>query len=143
MIEFWDAMILIVISLSGGIAVGTSITSFLVALDIIPRLMQLTKTSDYSLLYEIIVILGMVTFTLTYLLSLSIPGKNITASIFGIFMGFYIGLFAAALAEVLNVIPIMTKRMNMKENVIYIIIALSLGKVVGSLIYWIIPHIYN
>jgi stage V sporulation protein AB len=138
-----DAMILIVISLSGGIAVGTSVTSFLVALDIIPRLMQLTKTSGYSLLYEIVVILGMVTFTLSYLLSISIPGKNIIAGIFGIFMGFYIGVFAAALTEVLNVIPIMTKRMNIKDNVIYIIIVLSLGKVVGSLIYWIFPQIYN
>lgn len=141
--DFWNASILVIISLSGGIAVGTAITSFLVILDIIPRLVQLTKTSGYSLLYEIVIILGMVIFTLSYLLALSIQSEVFIACIFGVIMGFYIGLFVAALAEVLNVIPIIINRFNMKEHVMSIIIALSMGKVFGSLIYWIFPQIYK
>lgn len=143
MMYFLKNSILIVISLSGGIAVGTAITSFIVVLEIIPRLVQLTKTPGYSLLYEIVIILGMVIFTFFYLLNLTIQSQDFIVGIFGIFMGFYIGLFAAALTEVLNVIPIMTKRLNMKENIIHIVIALSLGKAFGSLIYWIFPQIYH
>jgi len=110
MIKFWEYLFMIIFSFSGGVAVGTAITSFLIVLDIIPRLAQITKSSNLSFQYEIILIMGIVIFTFSYLLPIKFLGGNILAIMFGAFMGIFIGLFAAALAEVLNVIPIMAKR---------------------------------
>lgn len=143
MIGFGDATLMIIISLSGGLASGTAIISFLIALDIIPRLVQLTDTPQYSLLYEIILVLGIVIFTLAHFLPTRLSFGNLFAIIVGLYMGIFIGMLAGALEEVLNVIPIMAERLNLEQRVIYIMLALSIGKVFGSLIYWLIPSIYQ
>ncbi|EEL69153.1 Stage V sporulation protein AB [Bacillus mycoides DSM 2048] len=70
--------------------------------------------------------------------------KNITFQtsqywlvILGIFCGTFIGMLAAALTEVLNVLPILAKRVRVEEKIIVLLVALVLGKVIGSLFHWI------
>jgi stage V sporulation protein AB len=49
-------------------------------------------------------------------------------------------MFAAALTEVLNVIPILTKRLKLKPHLFSLLMAMVLGKVTGSLVDWLWLH---
>src|SRR5690554_6050671 len=99
--DLWGGVRLIIISFAGGVGVGTAVTSFIIALDIIPRLVQLTKTHGYSLLYECILILGIEASTVFYLFDIKLPFGNFIAIVTGLLMGIFIGMLAAALTEVL------------------------------------------
>ena len=57
--------------------------------------------------------------------------------IFGLFAGMFVGCFAIAIAEMLNTIPISVRRIRLGQGAGIIILALSLGKTAGSLIYFL------
>lgn len=126
-----------IIGLGGGLAVGSGLVAFLTVLGIVPRLTQLTKTKNYIRLYEWGVVIGAITGSW---LSLNDPLFHLPSFvliIIGLFSGIFIGLLAAALTEVLNVFPIIAKRIGVVEKITYLIMAIVLGKICGSLFHWI------
>lgn len=132
-----------IVSISGGMVVGTALTSFLIILDIIPRLAQLTNNQRLSCLYEILLVLGSTSCSLFYLLDINFPLGNIFAVLLGSFIGIFVGLFTAALTEVLNVMPIMTKRLQVERYVKPIIVSIALGKMLGSIVFWFYSGLYG
>ena len=102
--DYLNGLIVISISFAGGAGVGIAIVAFVIALDIIPRIIQLTSTYNEALLYEIMTIIGAVTFTILYLLQIKLPFGNLLAMIIGLLMGIFLGMLAAALEEVLNAV---------------------------------------
>lgn len=58
---------------------------------------------------------------------------------FGLFSGIFVGCLAVSLAEVIDVIPILSRRIGLKVGMRYFLLAIAIGKLVGSLIYFIIP----
>ena len=124
--------------LSGGIAVGIGFVAFLTVLGVIPRLTQLTKTGEYIHSYEWAVVISVVLASVADLNNYSIPvGAAILIPI-GFASGIFIGMLAAALTEVLNVLPILSKRIGMEGMLISLLMALVMGKLVGSLFQWLI-----
>ncbi|GIN19886.1 stage V sporulation protein AB [Siminovitchia fordii] len=124
--------------LSGGIAVGIGFVAFLTVLGVIPRLTQLTKTGEYIHSYEWAVVISVVLASFADLNNYSIPvGAAILIPI-GFASGIFIGMLAAALTEVLNVLPILSKRIGMEGMLISLLMALVMGKLVGSLFQWLI-----
>lgn len=63
---------------------------------------------------------------------------NYTLAFVGITCGIFIGLLASALAEAVDVIPILERRLNIQNGLKYILLSLLFGKVFGSLINWTI-----
>jgi stage V sporulation protein AB len=129
--------IVVIIGLAGGVAVGSGLVAFLTVLGIVPRLTQLSKTKNYIKLYEWGVVVGAVTGSW---FSLREPLFNLPPFlllIIGLFAGVFVGMLAAALTEVLNVFPILAKRVGVVENIIYLFMAIVLGKIFGSLFHWI------
>ncbi|MCA1009528.1 MULTISPECIES: stage V sporulation protein AB [Halobacillus] len=126
------------IGLASGIAVGTGFVAFLTVLGIVPRLMQLSHSESKLRLYEAAVILGV--FFGIYLsfgdgpIQVSIIGLVI----WGLFHGIFIGMLAAALTEVLNVFPLLFKRVGVDGFLFTLLMALVLGKIAGSLFQWLI-----
>jgi stage V sporulation protein AB len=57
---------------------------------------------------------------------------------FGLFAGCFVGMLAAALTEVINVLPIMAKRLGMDGYMMLLLTAMILGKVLGSLFEWLV-----
>lgn len=129
---------LIVLGLSGGIAVGTAIASFLTLLDVIPRLAQVSDSNNQLGIYQKVIVISVITTTLIEFFKISLYGNIIFLIPIGILVGAFIGLLASALAEVLNVIPVLENKLNLKEFLKIPVLAISLGKVVGSLIDWLI-----
>lgn len=56
--------------------------------------------------------------------------------IFGVFAGIFVGCLALAIAEMLNTIPIFARRIGFRHGLGIAILAVALGKLIGSLIYF-------
>ena len=46
------------------------------------------------------------------------------------------------LAETLDVIPLLSNRIGINKRIYLLIIGIILGKIMGSIFYWIIPGFY-
>jgi len=132
------SIVLIAIGTSAGVIVGNAVAAFITLLQIIPRLIQNSDTLLYIKWYERTLILSMTLFSLAYFTKFSLKLPIYFTVIIGLFFGAFIGIFSSALAEVLNVIPVLTKKLELEDYVFYLLIAIGLGKVSGSLMDWLV-----
>lgn len=102
-------------------------------LDVIPRLTHRTGTAVHLYGYENTIILGGTLGNILFLFVGNFPLSYVGLAVFGLFSGIFIGCLAMALAESLRVIPIFVKRLKMKEGLPIILIAIALGKLVGTI----------
>jgi stage V sporulation protein AB len=129
-------ILVLFIGLAGGLAVGAGYVAFLVVLGIIPRLTQLTKTMNLIHSYEWSVVLGSVVGTIFSLQGPVLHLSKVITIPIGLAGGIFVGMLAAGLTEVLNVFPILAKRVRIEERIVILIMAIVIGKVVGSLFQW-------
>jgi len=129
--------LIVITSLSGGLVVGVAFVAFLYILGIIPRLIQITDTHNFMKLYEDIYIIGAILFTILYFSELSMRLNKLIIAIAGLLFGIFIGMVSSAITEVFAVVPILIKKLKLKKKLKYLIIAISLGKICGSLYYFI------
>ena len=61
---------------------------------------------------------------------------NVLLILFGALSGIFVGCLALAIAEMLNTIPIFARRIGFRHGLGCAILAVALGKLVGSLIYF-------
>ncbi|MFB7141033.1 stage V sporulation protein AB [Gottfriedia sp. NPDC056225] len=130
-------LFIVFVGFSGGIAVGTGFVAFLSVIGIIPRLTQLTKTIEKIRAYEFAVILGAIFGCWISLRNTVFNLPSIFSVFIGLLAGIFIGMLAAALTEVLNVFPLLAKRIGIQKKIVYLLMAIALGKVFGSLFHWI------
>lgn len=128
----------IFIGLASGLVVGTGFVAFITVLRIIPRLIQISKTANQLQLYELAVISGVLFGTYLSFTSYSFQLTHVFILFWGLFHGIFIGMLAAALTEVLNVFPILAKRVKVDQQIIWLMMAIVFGKIVGSLFQWLI-----
>ncbi|MDF2924326.1 MAG: stage sporulation protein [Paenibacillaceae bacterium] len=133
-------LVIAFIGLAGGLAVGSGMVAFLLVLDIIPRLAQLTRSSSKIHLYEGAVVAGSLFWTLADFLDVRLHGTLLAPVLIGLLAGIFVGMLAAALTEVVNVLPILAKRLGMSAYIIWLLMAMVFGKVAGSLFEWLIYH---
>lgn len=128
---------LAVVALSGGILVGTALAAFITILDVVTRLSQVTETWDKTSVYEIVISFSATIFSLSTMLGWGIGIKSrIILILIGFTLGEFVGLLASALAEVLNVMPILFRRAKIEKYIIAVLISIALGKMVGSFFSW-------
>lgn len=127
------------LGLSGGLAVGSGLVSLLIVLDLVPRLAQLARAYRMSLWFETAVISGSMYWTFADFLEWKLRLSSVVVLIVtGIFNGLFVGLLAAALTEVMNVLPILAKRMNLSDYMVSLVMAMVFGKTLGSLFDWLV-----
>jgi stage V sporulation protein AB len=128
----------IVIGLAGGLAVGGGFVAFLVVLDIIPRLVQLTKSYQSIHFFEGAIVLGVLIWSSMDFFNWQFGFSPICTAYIGLLAGCFVGMLAAALTEVINVLPIMAERLGMDGYMMWLLTAMILGKVAGSLFEWLV-----
>jgi stage V sporulation protein AB len=133
-----NIVFVVFLGLAGGLAVGSGFVAFLTVLGIIPRLTQLTKTTKFVFGYEWGVIVGALFGSWISLNNVVFHLPAFIAVPVGLFCGIFIGLLAAALTEVLNVLPILAKRIGVDGQMVILLMAIVLGKIVGSLYHWLV-----
>ncbi|MBP1988950.1 stage V sporulation protein AB [Paenibacillus eucommiae] len=128
----------IFVGLAGGIAVGSGFVAFLLVLDIIPRLVQITRSWHRMHAFETAVVAGSLVFTGLDFMNIKLYLFPLGAALIGLFAGCFVGTLAAALTEVINVLPILAKRIGLGDYMIWLLMAMILGKVIGALFEWFI-----
>lgn len=126
------------IGFSGGLAVGGGFVAFITVLGIIPRLIQLTKTEKLIKVYTASVLLGLLAGTYLSFADVNLNQPFFFLGIWGLLHGIFNGMLAAALTEVLNVYPVLTKRIRLEHKLIVLLMAIVFGKIIGSLFQWTI-----
>ena len=133
----------IIIGLGSGAVVSGAVFAFIVKVGVVTRLAQKTNTSNRFILYEEMLISGGIFGAIVSMLNFSISIGWPLMALVGLLAGVFYGCLAVSLAETLNVIPIMARRINLKRGLSLIMICLALGKTVGSLMYFLIPGFFT
>lgn len=128
----------IIIGFAGGLAVGAGFVAFITLLGIIPRLVQLSKTSRLIHVYSACVTAGAVFGTYLSFTDMHWNQPHVSLAIWGVFHGIFNGMLAAALTEVLNVFPILAKRTGIEQYLLWLLMAFVFGKISGSLFQWLV-----
>ena len=128
-------LFLIIFGLSSGIMVGAGVISLLILVGIIPRMAQLSNTRSFINFYEKILVIGTFLGALISIQNISISIGKI--GVIGLSYGIFVGFLSSGLAEILDYIPIASRRLKIPTLYLkYIIISLLIGKVIGSFIGW-------
>jgi len=127
----------IIIGFSSGLIVGGAYVALLVVLGIIPRMIQLARYRRFISYLIIALLLGALSGTFFSFSDQSTQYFRSVLLIWGLFHGVFNGMLAAALVEVLNVFPLLSRRLRLENYMLALITALVFGKVIGSLFQWI------
>ena len=142
------------LGVSFGLLASAGVFTVLVSVGLIPRFAGKTHTSKHVFLYEEMVVAGTLAgglisvfepfmqFGNWVLTKTSInPGIFLeTADVFlgayGVFAGMFVGCLALAIAEMLDSIPILARRIGLRHGIGCAVLAIALGKLCGSLLYF-------
>lgn len=114
-----------------GSAVSAGFVAFITMLGIFDKLGEQTKSGRQIHVIESMIISGVTVGNAAYLFGLRIPVGLAGFCIFNLFGGLFIGCMAGALAETLQVMPILSRRLNIRTWLPYVIAAAALGKALG------------
>lgn len=135
MSHVWECLF----GITAGIVISGGVFAFIVIVGIVPRLVQRTKTARHILLYESAISWGGVVGTLTMLTDHLLTGMGWAEIGIGLGYGAFVGCLAVAIAEVLNVIPILCRRLKLAKDIPWLMLVLAAGKAVGALVYFFVP----
>ncbi len=151
-------------SLCYGILAAAGVFTVLIVIGLIPRFAGRTNTAAHVMRYEDMVIAGTISGGLFTIFDgywnigawwqgtcqrLSSPdwgellmaAGNFLGQFFlvggGFFCGMFIGCFALAIAEMLDGIPIFTRRVCFEKGISLAIFWIAIGKIFGSILYFI------
>lgn len=124
------------IGLSAGVAVSGGLFSLIVELGVIADFADRTHTGDQVLFYEECTALGGILGNILYVFKIGVPAGNWGLGIFGIFAGIFVGCWAMALAEVLNVFPVFMRRARIVRYMSVFVISLAVGKGLGACLFF-------
>ena len=154
---FLRQLLLALVGVSAGLIVSAGVFTVLSSVGLIPRFAGKMHVAHKVFVLEEAVILG--TLTGSFFSVYSEWGKvgayvrlhdifgsategvwNLTGSliqiVFGLFAGIFVGCLALAIAEMLNTIPVFARRIGFRHGLGIAILAVALGKLTGSLIYF-------
>lgn len=151
---FLRGLFLGVIGSSFGLLASAGVFTVLVSVGLIPRFAGKTHTSKKVFLYEEMVVCGTITGGLLsvfeeqlkigeWVLSRHLLSERVwqglgngLIAVYGVFAGMFVGCLALAIAEMLNSIPIFARRIGFRHGLDIVILAVALGKLCGSLLYF-------
>ena len=140
--EIIKYLALVLLGFGAGIIIAGAVFAFIAVIGVVPRLADKTGTTRYVALYEEAIILGGIIGSAAMLVDLYIPIGRIGAVIYGLLTGMFYGCLAVSLAEVLNVLPVLARRVRVRQGLRWFITALALGKLLGSVLYYFVPGFY-
>lgn len=151
---------LAVFGISSGLLVSAGIFTVLLAVGLTPRFVGKTHTAKKVFLYESCITGGAVLGTFfsvipalghtgewlrqqffqgaagaSFLRIIDIGGEAFLG-LSGLFMGMFVGCLALAIAEMLDSIPIFARRVSYRHGLGIAVLAVAIGKLVGSLYYF-------
>ncbi|SHJ95060.1 stage V sporulation protein AB [Hespellia stercorisuis] len=128
-------VILAFLGISAGITAAGGLFAFIVGLGVVSDFADRTHTGSYVMLYEDCIALGGILGSIFYIFRISIPYGGWILPVFGLLSGIFVGCWAMALAEIINIFPIFVRRLKIVEAIPYLILGMALGKGAGAWIF--------
>lgn len=140
---------------SFGILAAAGVFTVLIAVGLVPRFAGKTHTANKVFLYEEMVVAGTIIGCILSvfdeklqigrfvqerfpnIIGIWLGSGNVILAIFGLFSGMFVGCLALAIAEMLDSIPIFTRRVGFRHGIGIAILSMAIGKICGSLFYFI------
>jgi len=138
-----EILLSILMGFGAGVVISGAIFSFIAIIGIVPRLAQKTKTEAYIKFYEEVIIISGIIGSLTIFIDFRIPLPASVIIFLSLCLGIFIGCLAVSLTEVLNVIPILTRRLKLDTLLKIFMLAIAFGKIAGALMYFLVPGFIN
>ena len=150
----WRQFLLVLVGASYGLLAAAGVFTVFVAVGLVPRFAGKTHTAKKILLYEEMVVFGTLIggaltifpeyFQVGAYLRHSLPQWNaiwevlgkLVQVVYGLFSGMFIGCLALAIAEMLDSIPILARRISFRHGIGLAILGVAVGKLCGSLFYF-------
>lgn len=145
--DFLRHIIAVLIGFGAGVVVSGAVFAFITIIGVVPRLAQKTRTEAHCRLYESAITLGGILGTVAGIwrisLSLGAVFGGIISAALALCIGIFYGALAMSLAEVLDVIPILTRRGRVSRGIFFFVLAIAIGKAVGSLLYFLVQGFHD
>lgn len=129
--------------LATGTAVAGAVFAFISAIGIVPHMARISGTRHRVRVYENAIIWGGILGVIATIANLHIPMHQIVVVVLSLAVGAFIGVLSMSLAEALNVIPVLTRRIKMRKGLFWLIFALAFGKMAGSILYFVVSGFYT
>lgn len=131
------------IGLAAGFAVAGGTFAFLIVVGVVTRMIGKSNGASEILRYETAIILGGIAgCILSVFTQLRFSCGAFFASailmIYGLSAGIFVGGIAVSLAEILDTFPIVFRRIRLKSGLFWIVSFMALGKMTGSLVYFLL-----
>ncbi len=155
---FFKNLFLAIIGISAGLVVSGGVFTVLISVGLIPRFAGKMHVARKIFLLEEMVVLGTLFgnfFSVfsdygmigAFILNHQIFGVGASVGVWhligtvlliaiGFFSGIFVGCLALAIAEMLNTIPIFSRRIGFRHGLGVAILFVALGKLAGSLLYF-------
>ena len=127
-------VVMVVSAFSCGFLVAGGVIALIVGLGIVTRLVGITHTAKENRWYESMIFTGAIfgNMLTVYRIPLSLGRAGLL--ILGVSAGIYTGGWIMALAEMVHIFPIFSRRIGITTGIGMIIWSLALGKILGSLL---------
>ena len=133
--------ILSIVGLSAGFIVSGGVYALVTSTGLMPRLAGKSHTGKWVRLYETMAILGGTLGNIFFIYKLSFIPQGLLGIffliIFGFFSGMFVGCLAVSLSEAVNTTAIFSRRAKLKRGLSFIVLALAIGKVAGTIIQFV------
>lgn len=120
--------------LVAGGAIAAGYVAFITLLGVFDKLAEKFKAHKHAKTIESIIIVGVTAGNFLYIQGIPLPFHEIAFSIFLLFGGIFTGCLAGSLAETLKIVPILSRRLCIRDGLPYVLIAAALGKMLGCMI---------
>ena len=141
---FLKQLFLAIIGLSSGLIVSGGVFTVLISVGLIPRFAGKMHVARHIFALEEAVVFGTVAGGCSSVFYKSLgegilPPWSGTAFliVFGFFAGMFVGCLALAIAEMLNSIPIFSRRTGFRHGLGIALLFAALGKMAGSIFYFL------
>ncbi len=125
-------ILLLFLGISSGFAAAGGLFAFIVELGVVADFADRTHTGKNIKLYEDCVAIGGIIGTIFSLFPIRFHIGVLGLIMLGLSSGIFVGCWAMALAEILNVYPIFSRRLKFVRYVGVVIVSIALGKGIGA-----------
>ena len=127
---------LALLGFSAGITAAGGLFSFIIGLGVISDFADRTHTGEQVMLYEDAVAAGGSLGAVISVYHPAVPFAGCLLPVMGLFGGIFVGCWAMALTEMLDLFPIFIRRIRMVRGIAAVMIGIAFGKGLGALLFF-------
>ncbi len=141
MVKLMQYGLCIIFGIGSGVIISGGVVAFISLVGLIPIIALRTCTEKHSMAFGNVIILGAISGSLLSMWPVVFHIPKIIIILIGLGFGIFTGALIVSLAEILDFIPILDRRIKIKKGISLLIYSIAAGKLIGALYYWLYPEI--